>query len=359
VQRRSLAWLRAVTAIAAALVLLTLVPGAQALPSVGFAPELTAAGLGQGTTLTANVGFEGAEYDGSPPPLIGLKLTLPVGMVDSTSGFPVCEKSTLEQFGPIRCPVGSVAGQLSLSSMYVTFGGERVEEHVEIVPYFAPGGGLLLFLDGHSPVSIEMVSSGTFVGNVLTLAFPLVATVPGAPFASFKVLTLHLGIAHLVNGASIYSLRMPEECPQGTFTWGAAAEFAENGDIDREVENDLPVTAQTLCPEHSSNESSLPGTEGVIVAPSNKQCVSRRDFIIHIQQIKGVTYRSASVYVNGKPVAVAKGARFRARVDLRGLPKGRYTVRITVTTTTGRQISGTRAYHTCASKPISYGKPRL
>jgi hypothetical protein len=65
------------------------------------------------------------------------------------------------------------------------------------------------------------------------------------------------------------------------------------------------------------------------------------------------------VYVNGNPIDVAKGARFRARVDLRGLPKGRYTVRITITTTTGRQITGIRVYHTCAPKPLPSGQPRL
>ena len=96
-----------------------------------------------------------------------------------------------------------------------------------------------------------------------------------------------------------------------------------------------------------------------MIAPSNKQCVSRRDFVIHIQRIEGLTYRRASVYVNASPVDVVAGARLHARVDLRGLPMGRYTVRITVITTTGRQITGTRAYHTCAPKPLLSGRPRL
>ncbi|MGD1057213.1 MAG: hypothetical protein ABR992_07345 [Solirubrobacteraceae bacterium] len=353
----SLAWLRAALAVAAALVVLVAVSSARATPATGLDPELSVAGLGQPTMLTANLGFEGTEYDGSPPPLTHLKLTLPAGMGGGGSGFSSCEISTLET-SPADCPPSSRAGADSLSSMFVDFGGERVEEDIEVRPFFGPGDDLSFFLDGHSPVSLEMIVRGTLLGNVLTLAFPLVETVPGEPYVSFKVLALNLGIAHVVDGASIYSLRMPEECPQGKFTWDAEAEFATNEDIDREVEKGL-ATAETACPEHSSNESSLPGTEGVIVAPSNKQCVSRRDFIIHIQQIKGVSYRSASVYVNSNPVDVLKGARFHARVDLRGLPKGRYTVKITVTTASGRQITGTRAYHTCAPKPLPSGKPRL
>jgi hypothetical protein len=101
---------------------------------------------------------------------------------------------------------------------------------------------------------------------------------------------------------------------------------------------------------------------GVVTAPPNNVCRSRRDFTIHIVQIKGLTYRQVSVYVNDRSVNVVRGARISAPVDLRGLPKGRYVVRITVTTTTttGRRITGTRAYHTCAPKPLHpRGQPRL
>jgi hypothetical protein len=66
-----------------------------------------------------------------------------------------------------------------------------------------------------------------------------------------------------------------------------------------------------------------------------------------------------TVFVNGKRVAVVKKGRFTATADLRGLPKGRYTVKIVVTTTTGRRLMGIRAYHTCAPKPLPSGKPRL
>jgi hypothetical protein len=59
-----------------------------------------------------------------------------------------------------------------------------------------------------------------------------------------------------------------------------------------------------------------------------------------------------SVYVNGHPVDVTRGRRISAPVDLSGLPKGLYTVRISVLTTSGRQITGTRSYHTCAARPL-------
>ena len=44
------------------------------------------------------------------------------------------------------------------------------------------------------------------------------------------------------------------------------------------------------------------------------------------------------------------GARLTAPVNLRGLPAGRYAVKIVATTASGRVIQGTRRYRTCARK---------
>ena len=356
-QCRSLVWLRAVVVVVAlALVPAVVTANAQAA-NLSFVPELSAAGLGQGTTLTVRLGFNGSEYFGSPAPLTGFKLTLPPGLTASSSGFVTCEADTPGKLDADGCPAGSAAGEAGVSIVLVSFAGSRIEEDAETKAFFLPFGGLEFVVLAQGPVPLEMALPGKLAENVLTLRPELLASRAGESYASFKLLTLNLGIARAEQGMSIYSLRLPEECPQGKFAWGADAELATAPQPG--LEQSLLLTAETPCPGYSRGESSLPGTDGAIVAPSNKQCVSRRDFAIHIQQIKGVTYRSASVNVNGKRVDVNKGDRFRARVDLRGLPKGRYTVRITVTTTTGRQITGTRAYHTCAPKPISYGKPRL
>jgi hypothetical protein len=99
--------------------------------------------------------------------------------------------------------------------------------------------------------------------------------------------------------------------------------------------------------------------------PSNRSCVSRRHFRIRVRrQRAGVALISAAVAVNGKRVAVRKGKRLTAPVDLRGLPKGRFTVRISALTSDGRAISGTRRYRTCAPKrsaggrgPLVFGSP--
>ncbi len=90
---------------------------------------------------------------------------------------------------------------------------------------------------------------------------------------------------------------------------------------------------------------------GVFVLPSAKACVSRRSFRIRLRVPKGVTAASATVLVNGRTASVVKGRRLTAPIDLRGLPKGRFTVKITLKTTDGRSVSSARHYRTCAPKP--------
>jgi putative CocE/NonD family hydrolase len=83
--------------------------------------------------------------------------------------------------------------------------------------------------------------------------------------------------------------------------------------------------------------------------PSARRCVSRRDFVIHL---RGDRLRRATVWVHGKRVKVVRRhGRLIARVDLRGLPKGRYVIRIRAVTAKGHVVHARRAYRTCAKKP--------
>ena len=85
--------------------------------------------------------------------------------------------------------------------------------------------------------------------------------------------------------------------------------------------------------------------------PSARRCLSRRNFTIRIRQPQGVKIRSAIVLVNNRRVRVREAAgRFTAKIDLRGLSKGAFTVKLRVTTVSGRKISGQRSYRTCIPK---------
>ncbi|HWH94875.1 MAG TPA: hypothetical protein VNT03_13530 [Baekduia sp.] len=95
-----------------------------------------------------------------------------------------------------------------------------------------------------------------------------------------------------------------------------------------------------------------------VTFPSTKSCASRRNFKIRLRVPKGADVTQATVKVNGKRVAVRKGARLRSTVDLRTLPKGRFTVAIELKLGDGRTVKGQRKYRTCAAKGRG-GKPKV
>ena len=115
---------------------------------------------------------------------------------------------------------------------------------------------------------------------------------------------------------------------------------------------------------------------GTIGLPSNRRCVSKRLFPIQIRRRAGLTYDFATVVVNrrkvrvyvrtvkrwirtGRPSGKLLNVRvFKAYVDLRGLAKGRYTVKIIVVATNGKVITGSRAYRTCTRR-LKGTVPRL
>jgi hypothetical protein len=91
-------------------------------------------------------------------------------------------------------------------------------------------------------------------------------------------------------------------------------------------------------------------TEVLASLPSTKKCVSRRHFKIHLRQPKALKVSAAVVRLGSKTIATRKGKRVTAPIDLRGLPKGTFVVRITLLFVDGRTFIGKRTYRTCAPK---------
>lgn len=114
-----------------------------------------------------------------------------------------------------------------------------------------------------------------------------------------------------------------------------------------------PTPPPAVKPPEAPKAARVTRVEQVIAGlPSTKRCVSKRAFTIHVVVPAGVKILSATVLVNGHSVAVRKGAKLSAPVSLRGLPKGRYAVRIVVKLADGRTLGETRRYHTCIAKIV-------
>jgi hypothetical protein len=130
-----------------------------------------------------------------------------------------------------------------------------------------------------------------------------------------------------------------------------------NGKVDMGADEYKVVTQQPQ-PQPTAQQPPPPAAGGV-AGTQQKKCVSRRIFRIRLRIPKGKKALSATVRVNGKKVRVVRGKRLRAPVRLRGLPKGKIRVRITIRLANGRKISGVRTYHTCIPKLPGDGPPKV
>ena len=133
---------------------------------------------------------------------------------------------------------------------------------------------------------------------------------------------------------------------------GASATFSHYTTFSpRGIAGPPPAPPTTRLP------SSAFGQRGLLETPSNNRCVSRRYFRIKLRQ----RYWPVIAAVTVKMPRVTRVLRRRpwgTIVDLRGLPKGRFVVRITALTTSARTIRGTRTYRTCRGK-LRGGRPKL
>jgi hypothetical protein len=143
---------------------------------------------------------------------------------------------------------------------------------------------------------------------------------------------------------------------------GSAIQVAER-------DSAVPPAPETLFAEGTISGGTIKKKKkatfkNIVKLPSTKKCVSRRKFRIRIRQPGGIKIQTALVFLNGKRIRTLKRRVFKrkrttATVNLRGLPKGTFKVRIVVLTTSGKTLRGTRKYHTCTKKRRSKRPPRL
>jgi hypothetical protein len=223
---------------------------------------------GKGAAVEAEYEFAGSGYGATPqnpkggiPPLSAVNFFLPKGTKLHPQGFGICTEATLKAIGPSGCKPSSVASPIGSALGEVTFGTERVPESTTLQAFFGPGGGLLFFSKGSSPVSLEIVSSGRYVkaaapyGQELKTLVPPVASVPGAPLASVKNIKIKGGAAIKKGKTLIAYGTIPKkgECPKGGFPIKTEVTFG--GQFGGEREFGIPAktvtaTIKTPCPKH-------------------------------------------------------------------------------------------------------------
>jgi hypothetical protein len=120
-----------------------------------------------------------------------------------------------------------------------------------------------------------------------------------------------------------------------------------------------PGTNPTTAPAGSpgtQGPASRPGDSGSPGQPTAAQvigleeaggCRSMRTMSIRLHRPKGYTVRSVRVAVTHKKTVTYRGRRARVKINLVGLPLGRYTVTVTVKLSPARKLTLVRRYLTC------------
>ncbi|HEY2537329.1 MAG TPA: hypothetical protein VGI24_10150 [Solirubrobacteraceae bacterium] len=85
---------------------------------------------------------------------------------------------------------------------------------------------------------------------------------------------------------------------------------------------------------------------------------SNRVFRIHLRDPKNDPLKEVVVTLRGHRITVVRHAGvIISAINLKGLPKGTFTVNIHATTVLGHHLSESRTYHTCVKKPKKSKKP--
>jgi hypothetical protein len=154
------------------------------------------------------------------------------------------------------------------------------------------------------------------------------------------------GEADLYRGGQTF--RTPPGCAiaplRGFARWTVSANSAELCFVAPDDDGSPPTceTITRLAPARSP--ATLANTA---ILPSNRRCRSRRTLRIQLRQPRGDAIVAAQVSVNRKLVATVPRRRISLPINLRGLPKGRYTVQIALQTATKQTIRGSRRYRSC------------
>jgi len=213
--------------------------------------------------------------------------------------------------------------------------------------------------DAVAPVSSATAPATSAAGAPISVAYTASDT-GGAGLARVVLLVRTPGATGFTEAATD-----PGSTGTGTFSYTPSAgpgdygfaTAAEDANCGREAAPADPdavtkvaaAPPPTTAPSTTSPPKVVPITQ-IATLPSAHICLSRRRFPIHLKGVKGIV--KAKIELTGVPTRTVKGKALGLPIDLRGLPKGKVVVRITITTKSGKRLVGKRSYHTCANKRI-------
>jgi hypothetical protein len=177
-----------------------------------------------------------------PSPITHVDVFGPAGVTLNLEGTGTCTREKLEHIGPQACPANSKAGFGGGEGAY-ELAHEVIKEAYTLDFFLSdnkPGHtALLIFLKGSTPVSIELVFTGTVIqgpppyGLGFSVEVPLIKVLPEASDASATTAFVTLGAHNVAYYRKIHGKKtlfhvkgivLPKHCPRGG--WPVASRFS-------------------------------------------------------------------------------------------------------------------------------------
>lgn len=202
--------------------------------------------LGAPAALETQVTIKGNEYFGGPSPITSVVAYLPNGTKLNPKAFSICPTSVLNSHEVQNCPKKSIASPLGEVQGMVSFGSSRVFEKATVQAFFSAGGKLSFFAEGREPALIEVLTSGGFstaskpFGPKLSVAVPLVLTVPEAPYATETSIKIKIGAAYMKHKKLISYGTVPRTCRKGGFPGKVEMKFLSGESVTRTIKVPCP-----------------------------------------------------------------------------------------------------------------------
>ncbi len=224
------------------------------ITKAGFSPD--ALGVPTNVFGSATIGSTNLPV---PSPITHINVMGPAGLTLNLEGTGTCSAATLENTGPQACPADSKAGFGGGEGAY-EIAHEIIHEPFTVDFFLGnnkPGHvELLIYLDGSSPVSIQLVFTAPVIqepkpyGLGFSLNVPLIKVLPEASDASaistfFTAGANNVAYFKKVHGKKklfhVKGIITPKTCPSGG--WPGASEFSfEDGTT-------VKTTTKIPCPK--------------------------------------------------------------------------------------------------------------
>jgi hypothetical protein len=150
-----------------------------------------------------------------------------------------------------------------------------------------------------------------------------------------------------------------------TYTPSTASNVFEAGGVGLQqaaIPISAPGTNPVITPKSVVKKASSPPLAQVLGLPSAQKCLSKRTLVVHVHAPVGQKPLSVKLTLGKKVLSSRKFTKGKSHkipstvIDLKGLPKGTFTLKIVVKTKSGKSYTASRTYHTCVARKKKHKK---